>query len=1002
MVPAMALDPDELGRTLTASPNVPPTSEVIGTTLGRYRIEREIGAGGMGVVHAAFDPDLERRVALKVLRGSGSDDLRQRLLREARAMARLAHPNVVVVHEVGSANGRDFVAMELIDGETLADWVRDRPRTIGEIMAAFIAAGRGLAAAHRAELVHRDFKPHNVLRSRDGRILVTDFGLARSTESAALATTVPLHARIESNAPSALSGLTQTGSLLGTPAYMAPEQWSGGKIGPATDQFAFCVALWEALAGKRPFSGLTVDELRAEIERGPEQLDVSKLPRRLRKILRRGLSRDPEARWPSMDALLAALVRSERRPYVALAIAGGAMVAAIGIAAVALHGDRAETCDLALRDPDIVWSKESRASFVTASSERTAKLFDADVAAWKQARVEACTAPATVRHARLHCLDGVLARLDAVRRSTATTSPIDDENLAGELLAPAICMVDVPPRLPTELSPAAIDGIALRERPPAQPFDRTRLKAALDRAGTDTCARAMLLLASTDDDKSPHPRDTAEESAQAAESCGDDRTAAEALLVALVYQINAFMDAKQQALLHRVEDAVKRVAQPNLVASLDVERAKIARVTEQPDEAARLYAAAVVEFGDRFPRARLGAELSRIHTLLLRHTSPDLATARAEIAIWRPRAEAAHFTELAYNFAVADAHVTWFSGNVAAGSAELARLLPLAPPPAEPPNEPRSIHGVVVDVKGKPVAGARVAAATVLIGDAVSISVGFDRGLNTSFATTDANGAYRIDHVPAIATVMAQLGDRRSQPVVAGEADRLVLAPTTHVRGKVVATGVAVTTTMVVVISNESNTSPMYQQVAPVAPDGSYELDGVLVGKARIGALVQRGVAGQAFALVQIEPGLKGLDNVALPFGTGRRVRVVVRSASSAPLSGARAMIVPGKLVIKTVRDMMQVLRGNGMEIAPAHGWIGEPPAELAGKLAAGDLVATFETAPLGETSLCAMGLSGDLSDPALEDKLVKHGDELELTCQTLAADATVVTIDVPAMKRLD
>ncbi len=160
------------------------------TTLGRYRLERELGAGGMGVVYAAFDPDFERRVALKVLLGANNSDAQQRLLREARAMARLSHANVVVVHEVGTATGRDYVAMELIDGGTLAEWLRAARRRPAEIIDAFIAAGRGLAAAHAAELVHRDFKPHNVLCSRDGRILVTDFGLARSTESAlALAAT---------------------------------------------------------------------------------------------------------------------------------------------------------------------------------------------------------------------------------------------------------------------------------------------------------------------------------------------------------------------------------------------------------------------------------------------------------------------------------------------------------------------------------------------------------------------------------------------------------------------------------------------------------------------------------------------------------------------------------------------------------------------------------------------------------------------------------------------
>ena len=235
------------------------TAEPVGATLGRYRLERELGAGGMGVVHAAFDPDLERRIALKVLRGAATLEAKDRLMREARAMARLAHPNVVTVHEVGTAAGRDFVAMELIQGATLADWLRAGKLPAAAIVDAFISAGRGLAAAHAAGIVHRDFKPHNVLRSRDGRIVVTDFGLAReaaATLPPALDVTLPVGAHGAASTASAsgaaataartassLSGITVTGSLLGTPAYMAPEQWNRGAVTPATDQFAYCVAL---------------------------------------------------------------------------------------------------------------------------------------------------------------------------------------------------------------------------------------------------------------------------------------------------------------------------------------------------------------------------------------------------------------------------------------------------------------------------------------------------------------------------------------------------------------------------------------------------------------------------------------------------------------------------------------------------------------------------------------------------------------------------------------
>jgi serine/threonine protein kinase len=227
--PPVASDPkgDELGRTATdaASLSSPaPPADPIGVSVGRYRLERELGAGAMGVVHAAFDPDLERRIALKVLRvATPGTQAKDRLLREARAMARLAHPNVVTVHEVGTTNGRDYIAMELIQGETLADWLRSEERRAVDIIAAFVAAGRGLAAAHAAGIVHRDFKPHNVLRSRDGRIVVTDFGLAREAQGEMpvhLEATLPLTTQLAASgsAPSVLAGITATGSSSGRAA----------------------------------------------------------------------------------------------------------------------------------------------------------------------------------------------------------------------------------------------------------------------------------------------------------------------------------------------------------------------------------------------------------------------------------------------------------------------------------------------------------------------------------------------------------------------------------------------------------------------------------------------------------------------------------------------------------------------------------------------------------------------------------------------------------------
>ncbi len=248
----------DLARTATAGSGAAPAADRP-ATLGRLRLERVLGSGGMGVVHAAFDPDLERRVAVKLLHAS-SADARARLLREARAMAKLSHPNVITVFDVGTADGTDFVTMELVDGATLKDWLAIAKPAWRDIVAAFVAAGRGLAAAHDAGLVHRDFKPTNVLRSHAGKIVVTDFGLSRAAEG-------DVDPLAVTGAVSGPATRTMTGAVLGTPAYMAPEQWTGASVGPASDQFAFCVALWEALADGRPYRGDTLEPA-ARADRG--------------------------------------------------------------------------------------------------------------------------------------------------------------------------------------------------------------------------------------------------------------------------------------------------------------------------------------------------------------------------------------------------------------------------------------------------------------------------------------------------------------------------------------------------------------------------------------------------------------------------------------------------------------------------------------------------------------------------------------------------------------
>jgi serine/threonine protein kinase len=268
VVAALARDRSIDGVSPTvAAPGTPATELARRVQVGRYVVVEKIGAGGMGVVYAAYDPLLDRKVAIKLLRldwaAGALAEGRARLIREGQVMARLQSPNVITVLDVGSWGDRDFVAMELIDGCTLGQWLRQRPRTWQATLGALVEAGRGLDAAHTAGLVHRDFKPDNVLCSRAGRVLVTDFGLARLDGEGPAPVELPAGA-----APAPLPATpvqTRSGALVGTPAYMAPEQLEGGPVDARSDQFSFCVTAFEALAGTRPFSGRSLPQLVEEM-----------------------------------------------------------------------------------------------------------------------------------------------------------------------------------------------------------------------------------------------------------------------------------------------------------------------------------------------------------------------------------------------------------------------------------------------------------------------------------------------------------------------------------------------------------------------------------------------------------------------------------------------------------------------------------------------------------------------------------------------------------------
>ena len=300
-----------------AARTTPTSRREMPAKIGRYLVIEPIGEGGMGVIFAAYDPQLDRKVAIKLVRPAYTEtsggEAQARLLREAQALAKLRHPNIVTVYEVGAFGDEVYVAMEFVDGVTLRTWQFEHARSWREAVRVYMAAGRGLAAAHRAGLVHRDFKPDNVLVTREGEARVLDFGLAFRDAS------VPV--KIAESGQLGES-LTLTGALVGTPAYMAPEQFRGGQVDLRTDVFAFCVALYEALYGVRPFAGTTVPEICVALFEGqitPPPPFV-KVPAWLRRVVLRGLRLEAKDRPQDMDAVLTALGRDPARYLVVVSV----------------------------------------------------------------------------------------------------------------------------------------------------------------------------------------------------------------------------------------------------------------------------------------------------------------------------------------------------------------------------------------------------------------------------------------------------------------------------------------------------------------------------------------------------------------------------------------------------------------------------------------------------------------------------------------------------------
>jgi tetratricopeptide (TPR) repeat protein/tRNA A-37 threonylcarbamoyl transferase component Bud32 len=402
----------------TVSPDITPRGEFTpGAALGRFTLLERLGIGGMGVVWAAYDPRLDRKIALKFVRAElASRQTLARLEREAKALARINHPNVVAVHDIGIDRGEMYIAQEFVHGSQLGAWFAERPREVAEILAVFSQAGRGLAAAHAAGIVHRDFKPRNVLVGRDGRVRVADFGIAHPDAAVATGAT---------HSPTADPALTATGQAAGTPRYMSPEQQGGEPCDARSDQFSFCLSLVEALYGGSAIAATGTPTVRLTA--------TAKIPARVRAALERGLHRDPNARFATMDALLDALERDRSRRWRGgpLAIAAGSLaVAAFGVGYAVEHDDRPSLCEGADLKLAAVWNPFLGAHIdqvfavtgqadATLASRLARQALDHYGHAWVAMHTEACEAARVrgdqsedVMDRRMACLG---ARLEAIR-----------------------------------------------------------------------------------------------------------------------------------------------------------------------------------------------------------------------------------------------------------------------------------------------------------------------------------------------------------------------------------------------------------------------------------------------------------------------------------------------------------------------------------------------------------------------------------------------------------
>jgi tetratricopeptide (TPR) repeat protein len=608
--------------------------------LGRYAILERLGQGGMGAVYRAYDPELRREVALKVVEDAGPEGearatRRERTLREAQMLARLSHPNVVAVHDVGVTEAGVYLAMELVVGSDLARWLEQHPpgtrRRTAQALALVQQAVEGLAAAHAANVIHRDIKPANILIGHDGRVRVADFGLARQDHD------VPSQDDTLTSTEIGAS-VTRTGAVVGTPAYMPPEQLRGEAVDRRSDTFSMCATAWELLCGVRPYDAKTIEGLLAALDRGrPRPMPPrARVPRAIERVLLQGLCPDPNARWATMDALATALRRTQRSQWTWAG--AGAVVAAALAFGLRGSGDDAphERCAGQSGRLAALVQREGgdplRAHFEatlpigTEIHTRTLEHVDAHAQEWADAFAQACrsrwldaTASPERFDATMRCLERDLANTEHFIQTLATapSEVVARAPAAALSLGSArACAEPEPSGVAPPTDPEALQqweahrtaieqvqtSIVLEDYRGAEALARSTLAAVQD-AGFGALEARLVHALGVLEDRTGSPEEAVELTDEAlwkAVAAGDDTTVAKAALQ-LSYVVGVELGDFEEGLrwTDRAKAAIERVGDPQ---ELDVERrfhrASILDISGASAEAEAILAALLVEEAD--------------------------------------------------------------------------------------------------------------------------------------------------------------------------------------------------------------------------------------------------------------------------------------------------------------------------------------------------------------------------------------------------------------------